>query len=76
MGKIGKNTTSGLKNIKIAKFLIVNWSQKINLSVSKSGWPSGLRRQTQEITSSLHMSEHSGPQMWAWVRIPLHSGLG
>ena len=37
----------------------------------KSGWPSGLRRQTQEIYSSLQKSEHSGPRMRAWVRIPL-----
>ena len=36
-----------------------------------SGWPSGLRRQTQEKDSSQHRSEHSGPRMWAWVRIPL-----
>ena len=36
-----------------------------------SGWPSGLRRQTQELYSSLHRSENSGPRMWAWVRIPL-----
>ena len=36
-----------------------------------SGWPSGLRRQTQEINSSLHRSENSGPRMRAWVRIPL-----
>ena len=36
-----------------------------------SGWPSGLRRQTQELYSSLLRSEHSGPRMRAWVRIPL-----
>ena len=29
MGKIGKNATSGLKNIEIGKFLIVILSQKI-----------------------------------------------
>ena len=40
-------------------------------SIRKSGWPSGLRRQTQEIYSSLLWSEHSGPRMRAWVRIPL-----
>ena len=34
-----------------------------------SGWPSGLRRQTQGIDPSL--TEHSGPRMRAWVRIPL-----
>ena len=38
---------------------------------NKSGWPSGLRRQTQEINSSLLGGEHSGPRMRAWVRIPL-----
>ena len=35
-----------------------------------SGWPSGLRRQTQEQYSSLTI-ERSGPRMRAWVRIPL-----
>ena len=35
-----------------------------------SGWPSGLRRQTQELSCTC-MSEHSGPRMWAWVQIPL-----
>ena len=35
-----------------------------------SGWPSGLRRQTQELYSSLTI-ERSGPRMRAWVRIPL-----
>ena len=35
-----------------------------------SGWPSGLRRQTQD-TSCIYSNEHSGPQMWAWVQIPL-----
>ena len=34
-----------------------------------SGWPSGLRRQTQGIDPSLN--ESSGPRMRAWVRIPL-----
>ena len=34
-----------------------------------SGWPSGLRRQTQESNSS--EQEYSGPRMWAGVRIPL-----
>ena len=53
MGKIGKNATSGLKNIEIGKFLIVILSQKIISPVRKSGWPSGLRRQTQEVYSSL-----------------------
>ena len=35
-----------------------------------SGWPSGLRRQTQE-ARLFPVMEHSGPQLWAWVRIPL-----
>ena len=38
-----------------------------------SGWPSGLRRQTQGYIDSLLASvslKHSGPRMWAWVRIP------
>ena len=39
-----------------------------------SGWPSGLRRQTQELNSS-PISEHSGPRMRAWVRIPLLTTL-
>ena len=37
---------------------------------TSSGWPSGLRRQTQDFPC-LRMKEHSGPQMWAWVQIPL-----
>ena len=45
--------------------------QKILSAIRKSGWPSGLRRQTQELFSSLLWSEHSGPRMRAWVRIPL-----
>ena len=39
-----------------------------------SGWPSGLRRQTQEL-SCLRTKEHSGPRMWAWVQIPLLTNL-
>ena len=39
-----------------------------------SGWPSGLRRQTQGycLTSEygVHMKENSGPQLRAWVQIP------
>ena len=49
-----------------------SWKLETFLAMNvKSGWPSGLRRQTQEIYSSLESSEHSGPRMWAWVRIPL-----
>ena len=40
------------------------------LYIYMSGWPSGLRRQTQDI-SCIHSNEHSGPLMWAWVQIPL-----
>ena len=36
-----------------------------------SGWPSGLRRQTQALASLLCIGECSGPRMRAWVRIPL-----
>ena len=41
--------------------------------VSLSGWPSGLRRQTQGLSALYAMCviECSGPRMWAWVRIPL-----
>ena len=37
-----------------------------------SGWPSGLRRQTQGLPCSAIQSchENSGPLMRAWVRIP------
>ena len=35
-----------------------------------SGWPSGLRRQTQDCPC-IRMNENSGPRMWAWVQIPL-----
>ena len=34
----------------------------------KAEWPSGLRRQTQEL-----LTEYSGTRMCAWVRIPLLS---
>lgn len=40
----------------------------------QSGWPSGLRRQTQVISLLSYCWEvqgRSGPLMWAWVRIPL-----
>ena len=40
-------------------------------AIAVSGWPSGLRRQTQGLPSSLGEIECSGPLMWAWVRIPL-----
>ena len=42
-----------------------------------SGWPSGLRRQTQglEHLTSLSGNEVSGPRMWAWVRIPLLTNI-
>ena len=36
-----------------------------------SGWPSGLRRQTQGSTLPAKASGCSGPRMRAWVRIPL-----
>ena len=36
-----------------------------------SGWPSGLRRQTQGVSFLLIVGERSGPRMRAWVRIPL-----
>ena len=48
-----------------------DWLEILFDKISKSGWPSGLRRQTQELFSSLLWSEHSGPRMRAWVRIPL-----
>ena len=37
----------------------------------KSGWPNGLRRQTQGVPYPLIEGEHSGPRMRAWVQIPL-----
>ena len=43
---------------------------KFEHRITMSGWPSGLRRQTQEQYSSLTI-ERSGPRMRAWVRIPL-----
>ena len=37
-----------------------------------SGWPSGLRRQTQVLNlPEYRCTGCSGPRMWAWVRIPL-----
>ena len=43
------------------------------MKVHKSGWPSGLRRQTQGIPflSIAGQLGNSGPLMRAWVRIPL-----
>ena len=43
---------------------------KNNLNI-KSGWPSGLRRQTQGLLYSPIVREHSGPRKRAWVQIPL-----
>ena len=40
-------------------------------TINKAGWPSGLRRQTQENFSL----EISGTRMCAWVRIPLLSEI-
>ncbi len=39
--------------------------------LTMSGWPSGLRRQTQGTPYSLIVREHSGPRLRAWVQIPL-----
>ena len=36
-----------------------------------SGWPSGLRRQTQGTALHCINVQCSGPRMWAWVQIPL-----
>ena len=41
------------------------------ITIYKAGWPSGLRRQTQENFSL----EVSGTRMCAWVRIPLLSEI-
>jgi hypothetical protein len=38
---------------------------------NKSGWPSGLRRQTQGCSLLPDREEISGPRMRAWVQIPL-----
>ena len=40
-------------------------------SLYVSGWPSGLRRQTQGMPCIVSMHKCSGPRMWAWVQIPL-----
>lgn len=42
-----------------------------------SGWPSGLRRQTQGYPCSPvgNNQENSGPRMRAWVQIPLLTKL-
>ena len=47
------------------------------LTGNLSGWPSGLRRQTQGLPCSPIESynENSGPLMRAWVRIPLLTEL-
>ena len=46
----------------------------LNSKVILSGWPSGLRRQTQGtcLTPMIRSCrENSGPRMRAWVQIPL-----
>ena len=54
-------TTLGRLRLKLA----------VHLRAHMSGWPSGLRRQTQEQSClSLGLTEYSGPRMWAWVQIP------
>ena len=47
-----------------------NLGQNKTTDDQMSGWPSGLRRQTQA-RASRSRAEISGPRMWAWVRIPL-----
>lgn len=42
----------------------------ITRNFAMSGWPSGLRRQTQGRNLPCKGIECSGPRMWAWVRIP------
>ena len=51
--------------------------RNFSLTGSLSGWPSGLRRQTQGLPCSPIESynENSGPLMRAWVRIPLLTEL-
>ncbi len=41
--------------------------------MKKSGWPSGLRRQTQGKPSSLKVSENYGPRLRAWILNNGHS---
>ena len=48
-----------------------NFTTSFTLIVYQSGWPSGLRRQTQVQTFSPIVSENSGPRLRAWVQIPL-----
>ena len=49
-----------------------NLSRTCNLG-KMSGWPSGLRRQSQvqNLSCLFRAQGRSGPRMWAWVRIPL-----
>ena len=49
----------------------IRW-KKFGVKLNMSGWPSGLRRQTQGLPCSAIQSchENSGPLMRAWVRIP------
>ena len=45
-----------------------------HINLTLSGWPSGLRRQTQGEYLTLMIGsciENSGPRMRAWVQIPL-----
>ena len=49
-----------------------SFSMKFSWYVTKAGWPSGLRRQTQVI---FLWNETSGTRMCAWVRIPLLSNF-
>lgn len=55
-------------------FTLVNVYLHLSMEAKQSGWPSGLRRQTQVISLLSYCWEvqgRSGPPMWAWVRIPL-----
>ena len=48
---------------------------EITVSLILSGWPSGLRRQTQAKACLNTGIEPSGPRMWAWVQIPLLTNI-
>ena len=54
------------------KFDMLNIAKKC---CQLSGWPSGLRRQTQAEACLATGIGRSGPRMWAWVRIPLLTNL-
>ena len=70
--KIHNNILRGIPSKTYPQYRLHDVSSYLFFYLEKnmSGWPSGLRRQTQE-DLLFPVMEYSGPLMWAGVRIPL-----